>query len=170
MTTTEEVPTTAGCVSRADFDAIVEDFNLKVSRTEELTRTFVKANVREAIKMVFTEEAKEGTMSREDALELANKVCEAADIAPLDSLTVKYQVNVSAFGNHIMSVEVEADSEDEAQERVEHDIDIDDIELNFTISSHGEYGAGSTDDNSWNIDLASIITDNLEYYVEEVTE
>jgi hypothetical protein len=67
-----------------------------------------------------------------------------------------------------MDVEVEADSDEEACEMVEQDMEIDDIELNFTLNSQGDSGYGSTDDNSYAIDLTSLIQENLDYSAEEV--
>jgi hypothetical protein len=159
--TTTEITTPQGCIQREDHDRLL------AIRTERTTEE-AKASFREVLKNIFKAEAQEGTMSREDALELANKICDAAGITPIDSIATKFIVSVSAFSNHVMDVEVEADSDEEACEMVEQDMEIDDVELNFTLNSQGDSGYGSTDDNSYAIDLTSLIQENLDYSAEEV--
>lgn len=90
----------------------------------------------------FRGEVREGNMVQEDALGIYNGLAEALGWVTLDSLTMLYSVTVSYNGMNIAEFEdVEADDASSAEDEVRSNMNIDDVEVNFTLS----YGDHSHD-------------------------
>jgi hypothetical protein len=72
-----------------------------------------------------------------------------------------FDVTVSFYSQDILTITVEADSEDEAIESVQENISLDEMSLSFSISHNYESGefAGDVDEWRWR----DLIIDNLEY-------
>jgi len=127
----------------------------------------VKYRIRESILAVMKNEAREGSMTREDATDLFNKIAVEAGLDTVNSIGGIYTVDVSLNGYSIgVFSDVEADDESEAEESVANSIELDDIELNFGLSFENEslYGSVGT---SWQLDLHSLIVEALEYNASE---
>ena len=78
----------------------------------------------------------------------------------------QFNVTVSLFGEEVFSVTVsDVDSEEEATAYVLDDISIDDVSLEVSLSSNGEYGSFSG--SIWSA-LDDIIRDNLDATAEAV--
>jgi hypothetical protein len=92
----------------------------------------------------FRGEVREGNMTQEDALGIYNGLAEALGWKTLDSITTKYTVTVSYNGMDIAEFEdVEADDESSAEEEVRGEMNVDDVEVRFTLSygDHSQDGA-----------------------------
>lgn len=72
-----------------------------------------------------------------------------------------FDVTVSFYSQDILTITVEADSEDEAIESVQQDISLDEMSLSFSISHNYESGEFNGDVDSWS--WRDMIIDNLEY-------
>jgi hypothetical protein len=92
----------------------------------------------------FYEEVREGTICQEDALGIYNGLAEALGWAPLDSFTTKFTVVVSYNGMDIGEFnDVEADSASDAEEEVRLNMNVDDVEVRFTLAYGEKSGDGS---------------------------
>lgn len=120
---------------------------------------------RNIIKEVFVSEVAEGNLDRDYAIGLFNAIAEKAGQPTVESIGGLYKVTVSVFGNTLFEVEVEADDESEASDKVTEDIEWDNIELSFTARFGGQRGDGTVD--GWEFDFEEVLRDNMEVEVEE---
>lgn len=120
---------------------------------------------RNIIKEVFVSKVSEGHFGREYATELFNDIAEKAGQPTIETIGGVYKATISVFGNTLFEVEVEADDEDEARDKVMEDISFEDIELSFTARFNGERGDGTAAEYDW--DFADLLRDNMEVEVEE---
>ena len=104
----------------------------------------------------FRNEVREGSMDKDDALNIYNALAEALGWTTLETLTAKFTVVVSYNGNTIAQFEgIEADDAESAEEEVSSNISIDDVEITLTVSYNGD----SQSD-----------TQNISYYWDEELE
>ena len=151
------------------FDIDIEPM-LQTAREEQDTYTARKTNLRnrEATYGVMKEEARNGSMTKEDALELFNKIADACGWETADKIGSTYAVEILIQGNTVLTLdEVEADDEHDAEQIVMDDINFEDIELNFTVSSMGEANSDTIGDDSFRIDLAGTLQELVEIRVTE---
>lgn len=120
---------------------------------------------RNIIKEVFVSEVSEGNLDRDYATGLFNAIAEKAGQPTIESIGGVYKATVSVFGNTLFEVEVEADDEDDARDKVTEDISFEDIELSFTARFNGERGDGTVAEYEW--DFEELLRDNMEVEVEE---
>ena len=111
----------------------------------------------------FKSEVVSGYIDKNVAVDIYNGLAEALGWATVTSIGSNYTVKVSIMGTDVFEITgVEADDEDEACDKVMDDLDFDDIELNFTISSNGDSAYGTVGDDSYNVDLAGILREQAE--------
>ena len=90
----------------------------------------------------FRSEVREGNMTQEDALGIYNGLAEALGWETVDSITTKFTVVVSYNGMDIGEFEdIEADDSDSAEDEVRSEMNVDDVDVSFTLS----YGNQSCD-------------------------
>lgn len=143
---------------------------LQTAREEQDTYTARKTNLanREATYGVMKEEARNGSMTKEDALELFNKIADACGWDTADKIGSTYSVEILIQGNTVLTLdEVEADDEHDAEQIVMDDLNFEDIELSFTATALGEANTDTIGDDSFRIDLAGTLQELVEIRVTE---
>lgn len=115
---------------------------------------------------IFKSEVREGSIERGYATELFNAIAEANGWQTVTAIATTYTVTVSVFGLDVLEVNgVEAESDDEACELVQGDIEVSDLDINFNLTSMGSSGYGSA--SGYDYDFDSIIQDNMEFSATE---
>jgi hypothetical protein len=115
---------------------------------------------------IFKSEVREGNIERGYATELFNAIAEANGWQIVTAIATAYTVTVSVFGLDVLEVNgVEAESDDEACELVQGDIEVSDLDINFSITSMGTTGYGSA--SGYDYDFDSILQDNMEFSATE---
>jgi hypothetical protein len=128
----------------------------------------VEGQIQDSLITVFKREIGHGNMSKDYAVELYNKIADENRWTHVSQIAVTYNVTVTLFGDSILFVEnVEADSEDDACDKVTEEIDFSDIEVNFTVSALGEDASATVTDDSYYVDFSGILRDNIEVSAEE---
>ncbi len=116
---------------------------------------------RNAIKEVLKDEVSEDNLDRDTATNIFNLIATKVGQSEISSIGGTYTVTVSVFGNDVLEVSsVEAESEDEACDKVTEDIDFSDSELSFNVSFGHESNSGSV--NEYDYDFADLLRDNME--------
>ena len=83
----------------------------------------------------FRSEVRDGSMAQDDALGIYNGLAEALGWKTVDSITVLFTVTVSYNGTPIAEIEdVEADDSDSAEDEVRGELQVEDVEVSFTVS------------------------------------
>jgi hypothetical protein len=128
----------------------------------------VEGQIQDSLITVFKREIGHGNMSKDYAVELYNKIADENRWTHVSQIAVTYNVTVSLFGDSILFVEnIEANDEDDACDKVTEDLDFSDIEVNFTVSALGEDASATVTDDSYYVDFAGILRDNIEVSAEE---
>lgn len=128
----------------------------------------VEGQIQDSLITVFKREIGHGNMSKDYAVELYNKIADENRWTHVSQIAVTYNVTVTLFGDSILFVEnVEADDEQDACDKVTEEIDFSDIEVNFTVSALGEDASATVGDDSYYVDFAGILRDNIEVSAEE---
>ena len=88
---------------------------------------------------VFKSEVRDGSLGRDYASNLYNTIAEACGWETVSTIATTYTVEVIYANNVIGSFEgIEADSEDEAQDKVMDELEVDNPVLSFTVSFNGD--------------------------------
>ena len=96
---------------------------------------FCKKNNAESALDVFKSQVRDGSLGRDYATGLYNEIAEACDWATVSSIASTYSVDVIYANETIGTFEgIEADSEDEAQDKVMDELEVDNAVLSFTVS------------------------------------
>jgi hypothetical protein len=122
-------------------------------RAMEGARNLLRAENRVDTIAVFKQEVAEGSMTDEDACELFNKVAIACgwETAEVSDLRTRFRAEVTLFGSTVMEiVDIEADDEDDAKQKVLDDISFDEVILKVNMSSLGDQG--DYRDSTWELD------------------
>jgi hypothetical protein len=84
---------------------------------------------------VFKEQVRDGSLGRDYATGLYNEIAEACGWDSVSSIASTYSVDV-IYNNDVIGTfsGIEADSEDEAQDKVMDDLEVSDAVLSFTVS------------------------------------
>lgn len=128
----------------------------------------VEGQIQDSLITVFKREIGHGNMTKDYAVELYNKIADENRWTHVSQIAVTYNVTVTLFGDSILFVEnVEANDEDEACDKVTEELDFSDIEVNFTVSALGEDASATVSDDSYYVDFAGILRDNIEVSAEE---
>jgi hypothetical protein len=128
----------------------------------------VEGQIQDSLITVFKREIGHGNMSKDYAVELYNKIADENRWTHVSQIAVTYNVTVTLFGDSILFVEnVEAESEEDACDKVTEEIDFSDIEVNFTVSALGEDASATVTDDSYYVDFSGILRDNIEVSAEE---
>lgn len=128
----------------------------------------VEGQIQDSLITVFKREIGHGNMSKDYAVELYNKIADENRWTHVSQIAVTYNVTVTLFGDSILFVEnIEANDEDDACDKVTEDLDFSDIEVNFTVSALGEDASATVTDDSYYVDFAGILRDNIEVSAEE---
>jgi PDZ domain-containing secreted protein len=91
-------------------------------------------------KEIFHAEVREGNMERDYATALYNTIAEKVGTSTVTSIGGLYTVEISYEGDVIMTLnDIEAESEDEACDKVSEDLSVDDVQITFTVSVNGDY-------------------------------
>ena len=87
----------------------------------------------------FKYEVREGNMTKEDALSIFNGLAGALGWAQVETIATLFTVTVDYNGETIAEFsDIEADDEDSAVEEVEGNLEVEDVEVNFTVSYNGD--------------------------------
>jgi hypothetical protein len=128
----------------------------------------VEGQIQDSLITVFKREIGHGNMSKDYAVELYNKIADENRWTHVEKIAVTYNVTVTLFGDSILFVEnIEANDEDDACDKVTEDLDFSDIEVNFSVSALGEDACATVTDDSYYVDFAGILRDNIEVSAEE---
>lgn len=128
----------------------------------------VEGQIQDSLITVFKREIGHGNMSKDYAVELYNKIADENRWTHVERIVATYNVTVSLFGDSILFVEnIEADDEDDACDKVTNDIEFSDIEVNFSVSALGEDACATVTDDSYYVDFAGILRDNIDVSAEE---
>jgi hypothetical protein len=123
---------------------------------------------RNAVISVMKSQVKEGSMDSENAIELTNLILAEMGVETVEHLHRTFSVVVYINNEAVLHLDsVEAEDEDDAEAKVNDEIDFEDIELSFTISSQGESSGASIGDDSYRIDIAGMLSDLVKIEVEE---
>lgn len=86
----------------------------------------------------FRNEVREGNMVQDDALGIYNGLAEALGWDTVDSLTLLFTVVVSYNGMNIAEIEdIEAEDADSAEDEVRNNLEVEDVEVTFSVSYNG---------------------------------
>ena len=86
----------------------------------------------------FRNEVREGNMAQDDATGIYNGLAEALGWATVDSLTLLFTVVVSYNGMNIAEIEdIEAEDADSAEDEVRNNLEVEDVEVTFSVSYNG---------------------------------
>jgi hypothetical protein len=86
----------------------------------------------------FRSEVREGNLSSDTALEIYNSLAEALGWNTVDSLAILFTVMVSYNGNTIAEIEnIEAEDCDSAEAEVRYNLEVEDVDVSFTIAYNG---------------------------------
>ena len=133
-----------------------------------LGRNATQQSDREAVISVMKDQVAEGSMDNENAVELTNLILNAMGVEEVSSLYRTYSVVVYINNEAVLHLDsVEAEDESDAEQKVQDDLNFDDIELSYSISSNGEYNTATMGDDSYRVDLAGILQDLVRIEVEE---
>lgn len=124
--------------TQEDIDALNARINEQFKAgTDYATRSILNSLQDKAINY-FRNEVREGTMAQDDALGIYNGLAEALGWATVDSLTILFTVVVSYNGMIIAEIEdIEAEDADSAEDEVRGELEVDDVEVTFSISYKG---------------------------------
>lgn len=144
--------------TQEDYDnATTQQFHAGV----EFSKRSISESLRDKAIEWFKAEA-ESTMSKEDALNIFNGLAEALGWDTIESIATKFTVLVNYLGNTVAEFSgVEADSDDEAIEKVMSGLEVVDAELSLRLSYDNDTCYEQVDI-SYDFD-----TDDLEYSAEE---
>jgi hypothetical protein len=86
----------------------------------------------------FRNEVREGNMTQDDATGIYNGLAEALGWATVDSLNILFTVVVSYNGMTIAEIEdIEAEDADSAEDEVRNNLEVEDVEVTFSVSYNG---------------------------------
>jgi hypothetical protein len=86
----------------------------------------------------FRNEVREGNMVHDDALGIYNGLAEALGWDTVDSLNMVFTVVVSYNGMTIAEIEdIEAEDADSAEDEVRNNLEVEDVEVTFSVSYNG---------------------------------
>jgi hypothetical protein len=122
-------------------------------RAVEWARNSLRAENRVDTLAIFKSEVSDGSMTEEDAVELFNKIATACgwEHAEESDLRTRFRAEVTLFGSTVMEiVDIEADDEDDAKNKVLEDISFDEVILKVNMSSLGDQG--DYRDTTWELD------------------
>jgi hypothetical protein len=122
-------------------------------RAVEWARNSLRAENRVDTLAIFKAEVSAGSMTEEDAVELFNKIATACgwEHAEESDLRTRFRAEVTLFGSTVMEiVDIEADDEDDAKNKVLEDISFDEVILKVNMSSLGDQG--DYRDSTWELD------------------
>lgn len=92
-------------------------------------------------------------VDEESLVSIYNTIAEACGWDTIETLTKMYSVSVCYMGHEIaIFTDVEAESDDEACDKVLEDMDIDDVTISFDISYGNNSESGEVSLSSWDID------------------
>ena len=160
---TEETPTTPDPIALAI-----------ASQVDEASRTAIRNTHNKAISAVtnaLQDRIDEGSdLTKELARDIFKAVCEYLGYHADNPFKSKYKVTVKyGYYNELFSVEVEADSEDEAREEVEQNLSLSDVKVSGTIEYSGDDDTESGEFEDHEDDSAIELDDlDLQFEVEEL--
>ena len=113
----------------------VDEYNQAIYKANVEGVEYNRKNNAETALDVFKGEVRDGSLGRDYATSLYNTIAEACDWATVSSISSTDTVEVIYANQVIGSFEgIEADSEDEAQDKVMDDLEVTDAVLSFTVS------------------------------------
>lgn len=121
--------------TQEDIDALNTRINEQFKAgTDYATRSISNSLQDKAINW-FRSEVRDGSMAQDDALGIYNGLAEALGWKTVDSITVLFTVTVSYNGTTIAEIEdVEANDSDSAEDEVRNELNVEDVEVSFTVS------------------------------------
>lgn len=113
----------------------VDEYNQAVYKANVEGIEFCKKNSSESALYVFKSQIRDGHLGREYATMLYNELAEACGWDSVSGIASTYSVDVIYNNDVIGTFEgIEADSEDEATDKVMDDLEVTDAVLSFTVS------------------------------------
>jgi hypothetical protein len=113
----------------------IDEYNQAVYKANVEGIEFCKKNNSESALYVFKSQIRDGHLGREYATMLYNELGEACGWDSVSSIASTYSVDV-IYNNDVIGTfsGIEADSEDEATDKVMDDLEVTDAVLSFTVS------------------------------------
>ena len=113
----------------------IDEYNQAVYKANVEGIEFCKKNSSESALYVFKSQIRDGHLGREYATMLYNELAEACGWDSVSGIASTYSVDVIYNNDVIGTFEgIEADSEDEASDKVMDDLEVTDAVLSFTVS------------------------------------
>ena len=117
----------------------VDEYNQAIYKANVEGVEYNRKNNAESALDVFKSEVRDGSLGRDYATGLYNTIAEACGWDSVSSIASTYTVEVIYANKVIGSFEgIEADSEDEAQDKVMDDLEVDSPVLSFSVSYNGD--------------------------------
>lgn len=117
-----------------------DDLNNAVANARTMVKSAVVDTIGGDIKEIFRGEVREGNMERDYATALYNTIAEQIGATTVTSIGGLYTVEISYEGDVVMTVEdVEADTDDEACDRVSDELSVDEVQITFTVTVGSNY-------------------------------
>jgi len=141
-----------------------EEARLEASTT---TTRNLNADISNKVMNVILEEVKNDVFSKDYGTELYNKIANACGWDEITSISPTYSASVEFAGQTILEIsDIEADDEDDAQQKVWDSLQIDDINISFSVTAldqYGDYDGGI----GYRMSLDDEITENIEVNISE---
>jgi hypothetical protein len=139
------------------------------ARLDQINKTQVSVNntISSKVMNVILEEVKNDVFSKDYGTELYNKIANACNWDEITNILPTYSASVEFNGQSILEIsDIEADDEDDAQQKVWDSLSIDDINISFSVTALDQYGDydGSL---SYRMSLDDEITENIEVNISE---
>jgi hypothetical protein len=110
-------------------------------------RRNIHDNVYEAVKSMRDE------VDEESLVSMYNTIAERCGWLPIEAFTKLYSVSVCYQGTEVaVFTDVEAENEDDAQDKVLEDMNLDDVTISFDISYGNNSDSGEVSISSWDLD------------------
>ena len=151
--------------TKEDYETVSSE---QFKRGLEIGRDSARNTARDAVISVMKAQVAEGSMDSENAIELTNLILSEMGVETVTHLHRTFSVVVSINNEAVLNLDsVEAEDEDDAESQVQDELEFEDIELSFTVSSKGESSGATIGDDSYRIDIAGMLQDLVRIEVEE---
>ena len=129
-----------------------DEYNNAVSNAKLEGIAVCNHNNSESTLDVFKGEVREGSLGRDYATSLYNQIAESCGWDTVSTISATYTVDV-VYANMVIGSfsGIEADSEDEAQDKVMDDLDVSNAVLSFSVDYMGDSIQAEYEPDTWDI-------------------
>lgn len=121
-----------------------EEMSQAVTDGQVRTLNSLKQTFADEILQLFRSEVEEGNLTREYATDLYNGIASAIGFDTVESISSKWTVE-AVYNDEVIAefTDIEADSEEEAIDKVSSDLSVEEVEMTITIEYDGRTETGS---------------------------